>query len=321
MARFSGTLARRILGPLDSASARLLLVEDNPRHAQLFRVALGEVGVAVAGAPPFELYHAETLAAALERLAAGGIDLVLLDLTLPDGQGLDPLIELRARFPDEPVVVFTTAGDDLLPGQALQSGAQDYLAKGRITSELLARTIRHALEINRLQGALRSLSLLDGLTGLYNRQGFVTLAEPHLKLAQRAKGKFLVFSIDVVRLAAINQAVGLDQGDRVLRDIAEMLRTCFRDSDLLARLEGGTFAVLAADAGADTTALITGRIARHVAQYNSMTLRAYTLALTVGCAPADATEGAPIETLLQRAAGARRPPDPPPAPTQGGAGR
>jgi diguanylate cyclase (GGDEF)-like protein len=138
----------------------------------------------------------------------------------------------------------------------------------------------------------------------------VTLAEPHLKLAQRAKGKFLVFSIDVPDIAAINQKVGIDEEDRVLRDVAEMLRTCFRDSDLLARLEGGTFAVLAADAGPDTTSLITGRIGRQVAQYNGMTLRAYTLALTVGCAPADAAEGAPIENLLQRAAEARRPPPP-----------
>jgi hypothetical protein len=89
-----------------------------------------------------------------------------------------------------------------------------------------------------------------------------------------------------------------------------MLRTCFRDSDLLARLEGGTFAVLAADAGPDTTALITSRIGRHVAEYNGMTLRAYTLALTVGCAPADAAEGAPIENLLKRAAEGRRPPPP-----------
>lgn len=306
MARFSSTLARRILGPLDSVSARLLLVEDNPRHAQLFREALGEAGVAVAGAPPFELHHAETLAAALAHLAAGNTDLVLLDLTLPDGQGLDPLIELRGRFPDAPVVVFTNYGDDLLPAQALQSGAQDYLAKGRITSELLARTIRHALEVNRLQGALRSLSLLDGLTGLYNRRGFVTLAEPHLKLAQRAKGKFLVFSVDVAGLTAINEAVGLDQGDQVLRDVADMLRRCFRDSDLLARLEGGQFAILAADAGSDTGSLISGRIERHAADYNGMTLRAYTLRLTVGCVAVDAAQGTPIETLLQRATEARR---------------
>jgi diguanylate cyclase (GGDEF)-like protein len=314
VARFSGTLARRILGPLDSASARLLLIEDNPRHVQLFRVALGEAGVAVAGAPPFELDQVETLAAGLERLAAGNIDLVLLDLTLPDGQGLDPLVDLRARFPDVPVVVFTTAGDDLMPAQALQAGAQDYLAKGRITSELMARVIRHALEVNRLQTALRGLSLLDGLTGLYNRRGFVTLAEPHLKLAHRAKSKFLVFSVDVAGLAAINAAVGVVQGDHVLRDVAEILRRCFRDSDLLARLEGGAFAVLAAEAGPDTTALLSGRIARHVTEYNGMTLRAYTLKLTVGCVAADALQDAPIEDLLRHAAAARSTPVTPPAP-------
>lgn len=301
LARFPGTLARRTLGSVDSEPARLLLIEDNARHAQLIQAALGDAGVASAGAPPHEIHHAQTLTAGMEQLATGDVDLVLLDLSLPEGNGLEPLIRLRERFLDIPIVVLTAHGDDLLPGQALQAGAQDFLMKGRITTELLSRTIRHALEVSRLQHALRSLSFLDGLTTLYNRRGFVTLAEPHVKLAQRAKGKFLVFSVEVQDMAAINQAVGYEEGDHVLREVAEILRRCFRDSDLLARLEGGGFVALAADAGPDTATVISERIQRHAAQYNAMTLRSYTLTLTVGCAAFDATEAPAIEDLMARA--------------------
>ncbi len=322
LARFSGTLARRTLGPIDSEPARLLLIEDNQRHAQLFQIALGEVGVVVAGAPPYELYHATSLGEGLDRLEAGEVDLVLLDLSLPEGDGLEPLIELRERFLDVPVVALTPHGDDLLPGQALQAGAQDYLTKGKISGELLARTIRHAIEVNRLQTALRRLSFLDGLTGLYNRQGFVMLAEPHLKLAQRAKGKFLVVSVDVGGLDAINQTVGFEEGDRVLRDVAQILRVCFRDSDLIARLDGGTFAALAADAPADKATVISRRIEQHVREYNGLTLRSYTLQVSVGCSVFDDAEAPPIEDLLARAAEARlglRPPLTGDAPDEAGA--
>lgn len=265
----------------------------------------------VAGAPPYELYHAASLGEGLARLADGGIDLVLLDLSLPEGDGLEPLIELRERFPEVPVVALTPYGDDVLPGQALQAGAQDYLTKGKISGELLSRTIRHALEVNRLQSALRRLSFLDGLTGLYNRQGFVMLAEPHLKLAQRSKGKLLVVSADVDGLGEINQTVGYEEGDRVLRDVAQILRVCFRDSDLLARLDGGTFAALAADAAADKAGVIARRIERRVSEYNGLTLRPYTLKLSVGCSVFDDAEAPRIEDLLARAAEARlglRPP-------------
>lgn len=303
--RYSGSLARRTLGPIDSEPARLLLIEDNARHAQLIQLALGEVGIVVGGAPPYELFHAENLRAGLERLANGTVDLVLLDLSLPEGNGLEPLIELRERFTDIPVVVLTPHGDDQLPSQALQAGAQDYLMKGKISSEMLSRTIRHALEVNRLQTALRSLSFLDGLTGLYNRQGFVTLAEPHIKLAQRAKGKFLVVSVDVTGLSAINEAVGFEEGDRVLRDVAEILRKSFRDSDLLARLDGGVFVALAAEADADKAGIIVDRIARFVRQYNGQTLRGYNLELAVGCSDFDASEAPAIEELMARAAEAR----------------
>ena len=285
---------------------RILLVEDNPRHAQLLEAALGEAGVAYAGAPPYELVTTASVAQCLERLGAGPVSVVLLDLTLPDGSGLEALLRVRERFPDVPIIVLTALGDDRLPAQAVQAGAQDYLMKGRITGDLLARTIRHAVELNRLQMALRSLSFLDGLTGLYNRRGFVTLAEPHVKLAQRVKGKFLVVSVDVAGLAEINKVAGFEEGDRVLRDVAEVLRRSFRDSDVLARLDGGAYMVLAADAATEKASVLTDRIAHHAAQYNGRTLRPFTLVLNVGFTPFDPAAGAAIEDLMARAVEARR---------------
>ena len=307
MRRSSAKLARRTLSGFDSAPIRILLAEDNPRHAQLLREAMGEAGVAFAGAAPYELTAVRSIAEALEQLGRGGLDLVLLDLTLPDGAGLEGLLRLRELHPDTPVIVLTGLNDETLASQALQAGAQDYLSKGRISGGLLARSIRYATQLNRMQMALRSLSFIDNLTSLYNRRGFVTLADPHVRLAQRVKGRFLVVSVDVAGLAGINAASSYDEGDTVLRDVAELLRRTFRDSDILARLEGGAYMALALDAPEENAPIITARLQQQVAGYNQQTIRAYTLALHAGVAAFGAgSNGTTIEDLMAQAVESRR---------------
>lgn len=306
MRRSSAKLSRRTLSGLDSEALRLLLIEDNPRHAQLLREAMGDAGAAFAGAAPYELLHTTTLATGLETLGRSGVDLVLLDLSLPDAAGLDALLRVRELYPDVPVIALTGLNDETLAAQALQAGAQDYLTKGRIAGSLLARSIRYAVQLNRLQVAMRALSFIDNLTGLYNRRGFVTIAEPHVRLAQRVKGRLLVASADVVGLAAINQAAGPDGGDQVLRDTAELLRRTFRDSDLIARLEGGAFMVLALDTTMDKSPIIAARLKHHVDGYNAQTIRGYTLAVAIGFTGYDPAAGAPIEDLMARAVEVRR---------------
>lgn len=306
MRRSSAKLARRTLAGLEGEPLRLLLVEDNARHVELMREAMGDAGVAFAGAAPYDLRTVGTLRDGLQAIADAGADLVLLDLSLPDASGLDALLRVRERYPDVPVIVLVGLNDETLSAQALQAGAQDYLSKGRLSGSLLARSIRYAVHLNRLQAALRSLSFVDSLTSLYNRRGFMAMAEPHVRLAQRAKGRFLVASADVVQLAAINAAAGHEGGDQVLRDVADLLHRTFRDSDLIARLEGGTFAVLALDAAVDTATIIAARLQHHVNAYNAQTIRAYTLAVRVGFTPFDPAAGTPIEDLLARAETARR---------------
>lgn len=122
---------------------RLLLVEDNPGDARLMGELLKQAaghGLVVA------LQHAATLAAGIEHLRAGPVDLVLLDLGLPESQGLQTLERLRALVSPLPTVIVQSGLDDEdVAVQALQAGAQDYLLKGRVDAPTLARAIRYAL--------------------------------------------------------------------------------------------------------------------------------------------------------------------------------
>lgn len=303
LSRPSGRLARQAQADIGTEASRILLIEDNPRHAQLLREALGEVVPAVSGLVPYDLTHVPGLAEGLERLSNQEFDVVLLDLSLPEAPGLDALVRIRERHEDVPVIALTARGEDDLAIQSIQAGAQDFLQKGRITGELLTRAIRAAVHISNLQAALRSLSFIDGLTGLYNRRGFVTLGDPYIKRAQRQKGQFLIVSADVAGLKQINTIAGYDEGDRVLRAVAEILKKTFRDSDLLARVEGGTFAAMAVDATTDKAPIIGTRVQYNVEEWNNRTIRRYQLKLNLGFTEFDPT-GA-IEDLIARAADSR----------------
>ena len=126
---------------MNPGTIKVLLVEDNRGDARLLREALGES----AGAR-FELAHVERHAEALRRLEEEAFAIVLLDLSLPDAQGLDTVLKVHARVSHLPIVVLTGTENDELAAEALRKGAQDYLVKGKVDGNLLARSIRYAIE-------------------------------------------------------------------------------------------------------------------------------------------------------------------------------
>jgi two-component system, cell cycle sensor histidine kinase and response regulator CckA len=145
---------------------RILLVEDDEAHARLATLWLEE-----AGQGRFGIVRVERLSEAVAELAAGAVDAVLLDLSLPDSDGLETFRVARGQAPTTPVVVMTGNGDERLALQAVQEGAQDYLVKGDIDGRLVVRALRHAIERARAEAAerrllqaqrLESLSLLAG---------------------------------------------------------------------------------------------------------------------------------------------------------------
>lgn len=123
---------------------RALLIEDNPGDARLIREMLAEVK-----GQAFDLKRAERLSAGLECLAEGGIDVVLLDLSLPDSHGLETFARVHAEAPEVPIIVLTGLADTELAVKAVREGAQDYLVKGELNGALLVRSVRYGIERHR----------------------------------------------------------------------------------------------------------------------------------------------------------------------------
>lgn len=122
---------------------QILLVEDNPADVRLMQEMLSETAV------PFSLAIANSLATALERLREGGIDVLLLDLGLPDSSGVSTFTSVHAQSPTLPIIVFTGTYDQSLGLKVVQQGAQDYLMKSQVDGNLIWRTIRYAMERHR----------------------------------------------------------------------------------------------------------------------------------------------------------------------------
>lgn len=140
------------------AHVRVLLVEDNPSDARLLRATL----VAEAS-DQFEVVRAERLAEALVALRRATVDVVLLDLGLPDSQGLETFSQVAEHAPHVPVVVLSGLDDESVAFQAVQAGAQDYLVKGEADGRLLVRALRYAVARQRAEQAQRVRERLEGV--------------------------------------------------------------------------------------------------------------------------------------------------------------
>ncbi len=133
------------------ASVRVLIIEDNPEYIGLVRTILAR-----SQNPKFEIISAERLDEGLDRLANNDVDVILLDMTLPDSSGIDTLRRTMTKALELPIVMLTGHNDEGLATQALHEGAQDYLVKGQNEVALLSRAIHYAIERKRGQVALRA---------------------------------------------------------------------------------------------------------------------------------------------------------------------
>ncbi len=134
---------------LKSATIKVLLVEDNAGDARMAQEMLAEVG-----ACRFSVVHVERLAHALDLLDGEDFDVVLLDLSLPDGHGLETVGRILEKSQNLPIIVLSGLDDEAIALEAVQKGAQDYLVKGQGSGDLMARAIRYAIERKRAQQLL-----------------------------------------------------------------------------------------------------------------------------------------------------------------------
>jgi CheY-like chemotaxis protein len=139
----------------------ILYIEDNPDDLAIIDEMLEEKFDMA-----YSLAHADLLATGLERLGQGGVDIILLDLSLPDSHGFTTFQEVKKGAKNLPVIVMTGLDDETTARKAVQEGAQDYLVKGQVTANLLMRAIRYAIEREKLVVKLReSLEQIKTLRG------------------------------------------------------------------------------------------------------------------------------------------------------------
>ena len=201
------------------------------------------------------------------------------------------LQEHRARL--EELVAVRTA--ELLQANALLE--QDISARKVAEHELSVK----AQQLATSNQALENLSLIDDLTGLYNRKGFLALAEHRVKLAYRNGEPFSIAFVDLDGLKHINDTLGHQVGNHALIDTAIVLRDSFRQSDILARLGGDEFAVFVAETGEDQIPGILARIQKNMDARNAAPDLHFPLSFSIGIVPGGSAKGANLETLLSRA--------------------
>jgi diguanylate cyclase (GGDEF)-like protein len=188
------------------------------------------------GTIPIDLERASSPAEAIELAAHRRIDVLLVEAKL--------LVQVGLHFRNLPIVVLGDE-DEREAARAIAGGAQDYLPRRELTPALMARAIRYAIERHTMLRQLERLSLTDELTSLYNRRGFFVLGEQQLESARRTKLPLALLYVDVDGLKKINDTHGHAEGDRLLVDTAAILSSTFRAADIVARIGGDEFAVLA----------------------------------------------------------------------------
>ena len=275
---------------------KILLIEDNPGDARLIEEFLSE-----SETTGLKLEWVERLSQGLERLNKGDMEVVLLDLSLPDSKGFDTFLTLNKKAPGVAIIVFTGLDDREMGMRAVQAGAQDYLVKGKVDSHILIRSIQYAIERQRMMRELQAMSVTDELTGLYNRRGFLTLGKEMLNIGKRMKKRIVLLYGDLDGFKKINDEFGHKEGDNVLKSVADILKKTFRASDIIARVGGDEFVLLGLLNCVTSPENLAERFQDNLRLHNRRRKLPYQISMSIGGVSYDIDKSLTIQDLLNKA--------------------
>jgi diguanylate cyclase (GGDEF)-like protein len=221
---------------------KLLLVEDDASDAEFLAASLRRQR-----ATDVQLVTVATLREAVAQLAPGSgppFDVVLLDLHLPDGSGLQCIDVIQGVCDTIPIVVLSGQDDEEFAVSILNKGVQDYLVKWEGQGRTILRSIRYAIERKRSELRMNYLAQFDALTGIPNRHSFSEQLNRATARARREGRKVTLLYLDLDAFKFVNDTLGHDAGDSLLKEVADRLRRSVRTGDVVARLGGDEFAIM-----------------------------------------------------------------------------
>ena len=218
---------------------KILLIEDNVTDADFLRASLRR-----SKAEEIELTHVTTLKEGSISLRKDEFDIVLLDMGLPDGNGMECVEAVQAADPEMPIVVLSGQDDEDFAVSILNKGVQDYLVKWEGKGRVIMRAIRYAVERKKAELHLSYLAQYDGLTGIPNREFLSGHLDSAIARAKRTVNKVALFYMDLNKFKSVNDMLGHEAGDVLLKEVAQRLYMHTRAGDALARLGGDEFAVV-----------------------------------------------------------------------------
>lgn len=277
-------------------NSKVLILEDNPADARLMQELLSE-----SQDPVFSLVKAGTLREALELLAREEFDLILTDLNLPDETGLRTFYRVQSAAPATPILVMTGMNDLDAGARAVTSGAQDYLVKGPAESGRLLQSVRYALQRHRVLQDLKDQVRTDPLTRLDNRRGLDEILDKERQAPlPGSRPAMQVLLVDVDDFKRVNDLLGHDMGDVVLKEVADRLKAALRATDYAARVGGDEFLLILPRTTAGEAGEVASRVRTRVSD-QPVALPSGPLKVTVSIggvtAPPQAVD---VEELLAR---------------------
>ena len=256
----------------------VLLIEDNDIDARLTQDLLAEWSV-----EEFKITHAKTLSDGLLHLDKERFDAILLDLSLPDAFGLPTVRQVHATNPSIPLVVLSGVSDQALALQAVQQGAQDYLVKGQGHPELLARSVRYSIERKRSEERLTYLAQYDQLTGLVNRSLFRDRLDQAMARSKRLQQPMGLMLLDLDRFKSVNDSLGHDVGDELLKSVSERLKSCVREVDTVARMGGDEFTIILEGVASEQSIVVVAkRIAESISTVFELQGHTISIGISIG---------------------------------------
>ncbi|MBD3346908.1 MAG: diguanylate cyclase [Chitinivibrionales bacterium] len=260
----------------------VLLIEENEIQRKLITDMLATI-------PDihFAVTCKDKLDGALNYLVDHSSDVILMDLISTNSRAFDAFIEVHSKTTDVPIIVVASDDDENIALKAIQCGAQDYLVRGNFDAVLIARSIRYAIERQRMLTELKfalasekvlmeeldrknkelvELSITDGLTGLYNHRFIQERFDFEFKRAKRYGAPLSCMLIDIDHFKSVNDTYGHQFGDLVLTEIADLIKKGSREVDICGRYGGEEFMVVAS-VNADDAMLYATKLHKSIDEY------------------------------------------------------